>query len=104
MWVWVWVVQAVESKKAVAKRAIGQLAVLADHAFLVSLGDVVAVHALHGLTPVASLSKTKGAAYVSLTSRVSCSSPCVTGPWVPFLRVKSASYSVCVWAERRLPS
>ena len=56
--------QAVESKKAVAKRAIGQLAVLADHAFLVSLGDVVAVHALHGLTPVASLSKTKGAAYV----------------------------------------
>ena len=62
--------QAVESKKAVAKRAIGQLAVLADHAFLVSLGDVVAVHALHGLTPVASLSKTKGAAYVSLTSHL----------------------------------
>jgi hypothetical protein len=57
--------QAVESKKAVAKRAISQLAVLADHAFLVSLGDVVAVHALHGLTPVVTLSKTKGAAYVS---------------------------------------
>lgn len=62
---WRWKTQAIETKKAVAKRALTQLAVLSDPGFLVSLGDVVAVHALHGLTAVTTLSKTKGATCVT---------------------------------------